>query len=83
MRKNPPLLGKKSYYTVRCEGEWFPLSSIDACCDCGLVHKNEYRVANRNTVTGVITIEHRSWRDNRRTAALRRSRKDILREKFK
>lgn len=40
----------------------------EACCDCGLVHRTEFRL-----VDGVILF--RSVRDNRATAAVRRTLK--------
>ena len=38
------------------------------CCDCGLVHKFQFR----KTATG---MEMRVWRDDRATALARRKRK--------
>jgi hypothetical protein len=40
-----------------------------ACCDCGLVHL----VKIETTATGGFVV--RAWRDNRSTAAKRRSKK--------
>jgi len=39
-----------------------------ACCDCGLVHKFDFRVHRGR-------IEIRAFRDNRATAAIRRWKK--------
>jgi hypothetical protein len=36
-----------------------------ACCDCGLVHKVDFRIFRRR-------IQFRVFRDNRATAAMRR-----------
>ena len=72
-RKNPLLLGKKSTYKILREGEWAPISSIFACCDCGLVHRYEYKIVGRDG--NDILIEYRMFRDKRRTAAIRRGRK--------
>ena len=36
------------------------------CCDCGLVHKMDFRVENRR-------VQFRVFRDNRATAAIRRA----------
>jgi hypothetical protein len=50
------------------DGEWMRPTRRgfrDACCDCGLVHRMEFRI-----VEG--TIEFRSTRDNKATAAMRR-----------
>jgi len=58
-------------YSQAIEGEWFDLDPENnriACCDCGLVHSEDYRV-----VGGVIQC--RSRRDKRKTAAIRRERK--------
>lgn len=41
-----------------------------ACCDCGLVHKLDFRVHKRR-------IQFRAYRDNRATAMIRRWRKAI------
>ncbi len=38
------------------------------CCDCGLVHKINFRLRDRR-------IQFAVWRDNRSTAAVRRERK--------
>ncbi len=40
-----------------------------ACCDCGLVHDIEFIVGHRQKLTW------RVWRNNRKTAALRREDK--------
>lgn len=42
------------------------------CCDCGLVHKLEFRLA---PVTSGLGIFFRAWRDNRRTALVRRAKR--------
>lgn len=39
-----------------------------ACCDCGLVHKLDFRVSKRR-------VQFRAYRDNRATAMVRRWRK--------
>lgn len=52
-------------------GQWvrvYKTNFLDACCDCGLVHRSQYRV-----VDGKIYM--RCWRDERATAACRRRRK--------
>lgn len=36
-----------------------------ACCDCGLVHKTEFRLKGKH-------IEFRMWRDERATSQIRR-----------
>ena len=39
------------------------------CCDCGLVHRVEFRVVKHR-------IELRMWRDYRATAAVRRKKRN-------
>jgi hypothetical protein len=56
------------YHQLR-DGEWTAVKRRghkDACCDCGLVHRIEYRVAPDGR------IELRAFRDDRATAAVRR-----------
>jgi hypothetical protein len=55
------------------------------CCDCGLVHKMDFRHVVKVTKDMVMPtyggkVQFRVWRDERATAAARRSRKkkDIL-----
>jgi len=58
------------YYQLK-DGEWFrPLMKgfRDACCDCGLVHTTDFRISNGY-------VEFRSRRNNRATAAIRRTKK--------
>jgi hypothetical protein len=69
------VLAKRVYEQV-APGEWYepPLRAhFEGCCDCGLTHKNEYRVLDRagNVITGV-RVQMRCWRDERKTAAVRR-----------
>lgn len=40
-----------------------------ACCDCGLVHKMEFKLVPRGNGKAILL---RAWRDNRATAAIRR-----------
>jgi len=54
------------------EGEWvLPVRRgyKMACCDCGLVHRIDFRLRNGH-------IEFRVFADNRATAAVRRWMKD-------
>ena len=58
-------------YPEVLDGEWFsPVMSNyrQMCCDCGLVHKFEFRKISNG-------IEVRVWRDDRATALARRKRK--------
>ncbi len=59
---------KKYAPTIQAEdGEWFPLETpfYKVCCDCGLVHRYEFR-----KVKGFI--QWAAWRNNRRTGQFRR-----------
>ena len=59
-------------YLQQTDGEWIILSNYPfhkiACCDCGLVHKFEFK----KVVGG---LKFRAWRDERATAARRRKKK--------
>jgi hypothetical protein len=76
------LLGKNTYYKVRVDGEWYPLPGIDACCDCGLVHRNEYRYMGYDKIKDSVIIEFRQHRDTKRTAALRRGRQEAIKTRL-
>lgn len=59
-------------------GVWFPIGSrnhFDVCCDCGLVHRNEFSIVieavSANNMRPVVKLFGRAWRDNRATAAKR------------
>lgn len=74
-------MAKRGYEQV-VEGEWYEPTlkgHVEQCCDCQLVHKNEYRVLNPegDVVTG-MRVEMRCWRDERKTAAARRTKKARL-----
>ncbi len=49
------------------------------CCDCGLVHKMEFAVQKDGRGAAPI---FRVWRDNLRTAAVRRWRKIKVKKKY-
>ena len=58
-------------YSQVWEDKWFDLDWLNnqtACCDCGLVHDEDYRIVGGK-------LQCRSRRDNRRTAAVRRERR--------
>lgn len=60
-------------YKQAYDDEWFePIKTgyKMRCCDCGLVHVFNFRV-----VKGTTTIQITAKRDNRATAASRRSKK--------
>ena len=44
------------------------------CCDCGLVHRIDFRILVRNS-RGARTVQFRAFRDERATAAVRRGLK--------
>lgn len=59
-------------YPQVTEGQWVnPVQEgyKMACCDCGLVHRLDFKVAE----DGFVSL--RAFRDNRATAAIRRERK--------
>lgn len=60
---------KRNYEQVE-DGKWFkPRKKAfqEQCCDCGLVHQIDYRVAGHS-------IEFRATRNDRATAAVRRGK---------
>ncbi len=66
-------------YIQRWNGEWIDVTAerFLACCDCGLVHKEEYRIIIADD--GTEHILRRVIRDNRATAGRRcslRSKKE-------
>ena len=63
------------YYIQRWAGEWVDVTAERnlACCDCGLVHQEEYRIIEAEN--GTAHILRRVIRDNRATAYRRMSMK--------
>lgn len=62
-------MSKSEYYHVS-DGEWIIVPKRgykEQCCDCGLVHKLNFRILP----TGQIEIQ--TMRDERATAAVRRA----------
>ena len=54
---------KQKYTFVQIEdGKWYRMAGYThtECCDCGLVHKEEYRIKDGH-------LEWRAWRDDERT----------------
>jgi hypothetical protein len=54
-------------------GEWVQPVRVGykmACCDCGLVHRLDFRVHKKR-------IQFRAFRDNRSTAMMRRWKKRV------
>ncbi len=71
-------------YLQRWNGEWIDVTAerFLACCDCGLVHHEEYQIITADD--GTEHILRRVVRDKRATAGRRRSlkaRKEGLWEK--
>jgi len=62
-------------YIQRWDGEWVDVTAERclACCDCGLVHNEEYRIIEAEN--GNEHILRRVIRDNRATAHRRMSMK--------
>lgn len=59
-----------SSYRQAPEGKWILTHKCMAiaCCDCGLVHLYRYKIVGNRLYRAV-------WRDNRRTAAVRRGKR--------
>jgi hypothetical protein len=58
-------------WNQRYDGDWQPVCKVEylGCCDCGLVHRVETRY---RLVDGKKVLQSRYFRDNRRTAQIRR-----------
>ena len=59
-------------------GEWVqptPEGYKFACCDCGLVHRLDFRVVRLPRVPHEYRVQFRAFRDNRATAAVRREKR--------
>ena len=66
-----------SKYRQVYDGEWVPIirrGFKEACCDCGLVHRVNFRVRKG-------ALEFQAFRDNRATANRRRYWKKTLDKK--
>jgi hypothetical protein len=62
--------GRKKYAAVQIvDGVWYRMRGYThtECCDCALVHREEFRVVDGH-------IEWRAMRDDKRTATRRRER---------
>ena len=60
-------------YLIQKDREWFqPAAKYRmACCDCGLVHRMEFRVINGK-------IQFRAWRDRKATKARRKTHPPVV-----
>jgi hypothetical protein len=62
-------MGKRVVYHVISYGEWTRprmRNFREQCCDCGLIHRLDFKVVDGR-------VEFRTRRDDRATAAVRRS----------
>ena len=62
-------MGKRVVYHVISYGEWTrprTRNFREQCCDCGLIHRLDFRIVDSR-------VEFRTRRDDRATAAARRS----------
>ena len=52
------------------------------CCDCGLVHRMDFRVMVNNAplVGPTVRVRFRAWRDEKRTKLTRRKKRGEARE---
>ena len=69
-------MGKRVVYRVISYGEWTRprmRNFREQCCDCGLIHRLDFRIVDGR-------VEFRTRRDDRATAAARRSFKFSLDE---
>jgi len=71
---------RKRTYRSPAAGEWIrPVHQGYrlACCDCGLVHRVDFRAVSHatNRATSEASVALRFWRDERATAAVRRERR--------
>lgn len=60
-------MARRTYHALK-DGEWIRPAMRgfrDACCDCGLVHKVDFRIVDGR-------VELRAYRDARATAGVRR-----------
>jgi hypothetical protein len=62
-------MGKRTTYDVIAYGEWTRprmRNFREQCCDCGLIHRLDFRIVDNK-------VEFRTRRDDRATAAARRT----------
>jgi len=76
------LLSEKVEEIQGKDGEWIPATSLLGCCDCGLVHRMDYRVVNAETGEVVHTLvpvrlEVRSIRDRELTQKARETKQFV------
>lgn len=63
-------MAKKVHYYQVTDGEWVPVgmrNNRDQCCDCGLIHKVNYRITDKGK------IEVQVFRDARATNGARKN----------
>ena len=67
-RKPAPKAGRSEYYHVT-DGEWIEIpmrNLMDQCCDCGLIHRMNFRINAKGH------LEVQAFRDARATNGARR-----------
>ncbi len=71
-------------YTQRHDGEWVDVTEerFFACCDCGLVHTQEYIIVGASVLRRVFR-EARATANRRRTTETKASIKVLVRRKKK
>lgn len=64
---------RRDYTRHITEGDWYPLLgwTYEACCDCHLVHRQQFRIHKGQ-------LQFRSFRDDKRTRALRKRAKILV-----
>jgi hypothetical protein len=70
-------MARRMRYDVISYGEWTRPRRQDfreQCCDCGLIHRLDFRIVDGK-------VEFRTRRDNRATAAARRSARFLPRQR--
>jgi len=70
---NPGVKKSKSKYYHVTDGEWLTVAwrdNRDQCCDCGLIHKVNYRVNKDGQ------LEVQVFRDGKATGGARRAKKE-------
>ena len=71
-------------YTQRYDGEWVDVTNerFFACCDCGLVHRQEYIIVDASVLRRVFR-DARATANRRRTTETKASTKALVRRKKK
>lgn len=65
-------------YNTPVAGEWIqpiPRGYKMCCCDCGLVHKMDFRIVRSRKTSRKTIVQFRAYIDSRATGQARRHRK--------